>query len=41
VLISNDEVGHGVDHAEISVLYEWNSERNGQPTRGGATGKIY
>lgn len=38
VVVSNDEVGHGVDHTEIAVTYkflpQWN-EANGLPPRGG------
>jgi hypothetical protein len=37
VLVPNEEVGHGVDHLEISVQYAWN-EANGPLPNGGAMG---
>lgn len=43
VVIANDEVGHGVDHMEIPVTYEWIRgdkflEPDGGPPRGGPMG---
>ena len=38
VLVPNDEVGHGVDHAEVPVMYSWLDkwkELDGQLPRGG------
>lgn len=38
VLVANDEVGHGTDHLEVPVQYEWLpqwNEHNGAPPRGG------
>jgi hypothetical protein len=37
VLVPNEEVGHGVDHLEISVQYAW-KEANGPLPNGGAMG---
>jgi choline dehydrogenase len=37
VLVPNEEVGHGVDHLEISVQYAWD-EKNGALPNGGAMG---
>lgn len=36
VLVDNPEVGHGVDHLEISLVHEW--DKNNSVTRGGPTG---
>ena len=36
VLVDNPEVGHGLDHLEISLVHEWNKDL--PVTRGGATG---
>ena len=41
VLVDNDSVGHGIDHEEIAVLYEWLDKWNtpeGEVPRGGAMG---
>lgn len=42
VLVDNPEVGHGVDHHEIGVLYEWleqhNDPQTGRVPSGGPTG---
>ena len=38
VIVANDEVGHGVDHMEVPVMYEWLNQWNesdGKPPRGG------
>ena len=40
-IVDNPEVGHGVDHQEIGVAYEWLSRWNtpdGKGSKGGATG---
>ena len=38
VIVSNDEVGHGVDHIEVPVMYKWLekwNEKDGTMPRGG------
>jgi choline dehydrogenase len=41
-LVDNPEVGHGVDHNEIAVIYDWldkwNDDQTGEPPRGGVMG---
>jgi hypothetical protein len=34
IYVDNPEVGHGADHTEIAVLYEW-LDRWNDPTTGG------
>ncbi|CAM9285746.1 unnamed protein product, partial [Ectocarpus fasciculatus] len=36
VKVANDEVGHGVDHPEVGLMYEWNKDI--EVPRGGAMG---
>ena len=41
VIVDNDEVGHGVDHMEVPVVYKWNDkycQSNGEIPRGGPMG---
>ena len=41
IIVANDEIGHGVDHEEIAVMYEWNEKFNtisGKLPKGGVMG---
>lgn len=38
VIVDNPEVGHGVDHPEIALLYRWNTSSFGDVPKGGAMG---